>query len=225
VPFVGGGACAPPAPDPATLGGMATRRLVLASSSPRRREILDRLDLDYTTAPAGLDETPRPGEDPVDYVERLAAEKAGAVADAGTVAIGADTTVVLDGEILGKPVDRADAASMLGRLAGRSHQVVTGVAVVVAEAGGPPTLACGHESTLVRVRRLPADRLDWYLGTGEADDKAGAYGLQGAAGLFADDVTGSVSNVIGLPMGLLDDLCRRARIDLLDFRRSPTAPS
>lgn len=204
---------------------MPASRLVLASSSPRRREILGRLGLGFDTTPADLDETPRAGETPVAYVERLAVEKATAVAEAGTVVIGADTTVALDGEILAKPVDRVDAAAMLQRLSGRGHEVITGVAVVVAAPSGAVSVHHDHEVSTVTVRTLTPERIAWYVATGEADDKAGAYGLQGAAGLFADEVTGSVSNVIGLPLGLLDDLCARAGIDLLGFRDHPAAPA
>jgi septum formation protein len=204
-----------------TLGPVPPPRLVLASSSPRRREILDRLGLAYAVAPADLDETPRPGEEPIVYVERLAAAKANAVAEPGTVVIGADTTVVLDGEILGKPTDPDDAAAMLLRISGRDHEVITGVAVAVVPASGVVVVHHDHEVSTVRVRPLTPERVAWYVATGEAADKAGAYGLQGAAGLFADHVTGSVSNVIGLPMGLLDDVCTRAGVDLLAFRDRP----
>jgi septum formation protein len=166
--------------------------------------------------PADVDETPHEGEDAVGYVVRLAEEKARAVAAPGAVVIGADTSVVLDGEILGKPADRADAADMLRRLAGRSHTVVTGVAVVVTADNGTMTTTSGHERSQVTVAELSDQTIEWYVATGEPDDKAGSYGLQGAGGLFADHVTGSVSNVIGLPMGRLHELCTAAGVDLLD---------
>lgn len=190
-------------------------RLVLASSSPRRREILGRLTDTFTVTPADIDETPRDGEAAVDYVVRLAKEKALAVAAPGTVVVGADTSVVLDGEILGKPADRADAASTLRRLAGRSHEVVTGIAVVVVDDDGVASTTSGHERSEVRVAELTDAVIEWYVATGEADDKAGSYGLQGAGGLFADHVTGSVSNVVGLPMGRLHELFTAAGVDLL----------
>ena len=194
---------------------MPRPRLVLASSSPRRREILSRLTTAFTVEAADIDETPRPDEDPVAYVVRLAEEKAHAVASAGTVVIGADTSVVLDGTILGKPVDRADAASVLRRLAGRRHEVVTGVAVVVVDSGGERATTSGFERSEVDVAELSDATIRWYVDTGEADDKAGSYGLQGAGGLFADHVRGSVSNVVGLPLRRLHELCEAAGVDLL----------
>lgn len=201
---------------------MALPPLVLASSSPRRREILGRLTDAFTCVAADLDETPLPDEDPVAYVVRLAEEKAHAVARHGSVVIGADTTVVLDGEILGKPVDPGDAASTLRRLAGRSHDVVTGVAIVVVDADGLATTVSGHDRSVVEVAPIADTTIEWYVATGEADDKAGSYGLQGAAGLFADHVHGSVSNVVGLPMRRLHELCAEAGIDLLAYRTAST---
>jgi septum formation protein len=196
---------------------MTDLRLVLASSSPRRLEILGRLTSAFVVAPADIDETPRPTESPIDYVVRLAREKAAEVKARNSVVIGADTTVVLDGEILGKPTDRDDAAATLRRLSGRSHEVVTGVAICVTGDDGTSTSTVGHELTEVVVANLSDARIEWYLATGEADDKAGSYGLQGAGGLFADHVRGSVSNVIGLPLSLLDQLCETAGVDLLAF--------
>lgn len=192
--------------------------LVLASASPRRREILDRLALRYTIEPADIDETPLPGEEADAYVRRLATGKARAAARPGAVVIGADTAVVLDGEILGKPADRADATATLRRLAGRTHQVVTGVAVLASTADDETHGADATAWTTVRFTDLTDERIDWYVATGEADDKAGSYALQEAAGLFADDVDGSVTNVIGLPLPLLDRLCTELGIDLLSFR-------
>ena len=164
---------------------------------------------------ADIDETPWPGEDPTDYVLRLAEEKAHAVATPDCVVIGADTSVVLDGEILGKPVDRADAAATLRRLSGRRHAVVTGVAVVVVDADGARATTLGFERSEVEVAELSDSVIRWYVATGEADDKAGSYGLQGAGGLFADHVRGSVSNVVGLPLRRLHELCLAAGVDLL----------
>jgi nucleoside triphosphate pyrophosphatase len=193
------------------------RQLVLASSSPRREEILGRITSDFVIRVADIDETPRADEHAVDYVIRLAGEKAKAVCTPGSIVIGADTSVVLDGEILGKPLDRADAAATLRRLSGRTHEVVTGVAVALTDETGTVTLHVGHERSEVVVAELSERRIEWYVATGEADDKAGSYALQGAGGLFADHVRGSVSNVIGLPIGRLDQLCRDAGVDLLSF--------
>lgn len=197
---------------------MTEPRLVLASSSPRRREILGRLTDSFTVTAADLDETPRPNEGAIAYVVRLAEEKAHTVATPGSVVIGADTSVVLDGEILGKPVDRVDAAATLRRLAGRRHEVVTGVAVVIVEPDGTRSTTSGHERSEVDVAELTDATIQWYVDTGEADDKAGSYGLQGAGGLFADHVHGSVSNVIGLPMRRLHELCVAVGVDLLTAR-------
>lgn len=189
--------------------------LVLASASPRRHEILGRLTTAFTVAVADVDERTIDGETPVAYVTRLAETKARRVAVADSVVIGADTSVVLDGHILGKPRDRADAAATLRRLAGRPHEVISGVAVVHTDAKGTERVAIGHERTTVAVRDLSDERIAWYVATGEADDKAGSYGLQGAGGLFADVVEGSVSNVIGLPLGLLDELVASIGFDLV----------
>lgn len=182
---------------------MSDLRLILASSSPRRRAILTRVSDDFTVLGAEIDETPHAGDAPDDYVVRLAREKATAVSEPGSVTIGADTVVVLDGEILGKPTDRTAAASMLRSLAGRDHEVLTGVAVVVHHGGRDPQVLDGRERSIVSIQPLDEATIDWYLATGEADDKAGAYGLQGRAAVFADVVTGSVTNVIGLPLPLV----------------------
>ncbi|MDW3218122.1 MAG: Maf family protein [Acidimicrobiales bacterium] len=198
---------------------MSTPTLVLASSSPRRRELLGRLtDAFEVRVPEDVDETPHEGEDPLDYVQRIASAKGLAAAAADTVTIAADTIVVLDDEILGKPRDRADAADMLRRLSGRTHQAITAVWVSADRGDDDVRRALAVERTEVRFADLTEDRIAAYLATGEADDKAGSYGLQGAAAVFADDVRGSVTNVIGLPLPLLDRLCREVGVDLLAWR-------
>ena len=194
-----------------------TRRLVLASGSPRRREMLERLGLDATVRPAEVDESPLAGEEPEAYVRRLASAKARARAAPGTVTIGADTTVVLDGQIVGKPRDRAEARAMLGALSGRCHEVLTAVAVI---ADGTRE-AAGVERSTVALAPVDEARVGWYTSLEEPYDKAGGYALQGAGSLFADRVEGSISNVIGLPLPLLDRLFSQLGIDLLDFRRRP----
>ena len=194
-----------------------TRRLVLASGSPRRREVLERLGLDATVHPAEVDESPLAGEEPEAYVRRLASAKARARAAPGTVTIGADTTVVLDGQIVGKPGDRAAARAMLGALSGRCHEVLTAVAVI---ADGTRE-AAGVERSTVGLAPVDEARVGWYTSLEEPYDKAGGYALQGAGSLFADRVEGSISNVIGLPLPLLDRLFSQLGIDLLDFRRRP----
>jgi septum formation protein len=168
-------------------------RLVLASASPRRRELLGRLGLSFEVVPADVDETPEQGERPLALVRRLAATKAEAV-DGDTV-LAADTIVEVDGEILGKPADEADARRMLRRLSARSHRVHTGVAVRAGE-----RLEVQSVTTIVTFVPLLPSAIDWYLATGEPFDKAGAYAIQGAGGVFVESIRGSVSNVVGLPL-------------------------
>ncbi len=194
-------------------------RLVLASASPRRRELLGRLDLAFSVEPAEIDESTRPGEVASDYVCRLARSKAAAMARPGTIVIGADTAVVLDGIILGKPTDPADNAAMLRQLAGRSHEVITGIAVMATADTGRDHETHGTERSTVTFDAVSDARIAWYTNSAEPADKAGGYALQGAGALFADRVDGSVSNVIGLPLPLLDRLCSELGVDLLSFRR------
>ncbi|MFK8025753.1 MAG: nucleoside triphosphate pyrophosphatase [Ilumatobacter sp.] len=182
-------------------------RLVLASRSPRRRELLDRMGLHVEIRPADIDETPDIGESPVDYVRRLSVEKAAAVGLPGEIVVAADTTVELDGQILEKPIDRTDGRRMLRSLSGRSHRTHTGVTVVVPDSSWTGTAVV---STDVVFSVLDDGVIDWYLRTGEADDKAGGYGLQGVAAGFVERVDGSVTNVIGLPLVETLDLIRQA---------------
>jgi septum formation protein len=169
--------------------------LVLASGSPRRRELLAGAGLRFEVRPAELDEVRRPGEAPVDYVRRLSADKADAVAGAAEIVLAADTTVELGGEVLEKPTDASEAKRMLRALSGRTHHAHTGVTV---RAGGRAEAIV--VSTAVTFVELTDAAIDWYVSTGEAADKAGAYGIQGAAGAFVERVDGSVTNVIGLPL-------------------------
>lgn len=177
---------------------VASRRLVLASASPRRAELLRSVGLTFDVVPADIDESVAPGEAPADYVVRLSREKAAATADGvddDAVVVGADTTVDVDGEILEKPADEADARRMLRLLSGRTHTVHTGV-TVVSPAGGT-SMVVGTAVTFVE---LSDAAIEWYLATGEHNDKAGAYAIQGAAAAFVERVDGSVTNVIGLPL-------------------------
>lgn len=187
-----------------------TERLVLASSSPRRAEILRAVGWPFDKCAVNIDEARRPGEEPVAYVERLALEKAeAAVAQhsdlAARIVLGADTVVLVAGELLGKPVDEDDARRMLQQLSGRWHEVITGVALVraVVDDGAVDGKQVAHERTRVRFASMTADEIDWYLATGEPMDKAGAYAIQGKAARFIAEVQGEYLNIVGLPVRLL----------------------
>jgi septum formation protein len=173
-------------------------KLVLASSSPRRTEILERAGWPHEVIVAGIDETLFPNEAAAAYVQRLARSKAEAVArrlEHGLV-LGADTTVVVGNEILGQPVDEADARRMLDLLNAKWHEVLTGVAVV--RVGGETRVA--YETTRVRFAEMSAKEIDWYIATGEPFGKAGAYAIQGKASLFIEEIEGDYFNIMGLPI-------------------------
>lgn len=176
---------------------MIVESFILASRSPRRAELLRQIGVSFDTQPADVDETPRVNEAASDYVERLAREKALAVArhSFGAWVIGSDTSVVLDGHILGKPRDRADACETLKRLSGQVHQVMTGVAL----ANGSDCHTC-LVTTDVRFRRLADEEIAAYVDSGEPMDKAGSYGIQGLGGIFVEELRGSYSAVVGLPL-------------------------
>ncbi|WP_207883619.1 nucleoside triphosphate pyrophosphatase [Pseudomonas sp. 30_B] len=185
-------------------------QLYLASSSPRRRELLTQIGLPFHIVPASIDETPQAGESAVAYVERLAREKALAglhflAQRADVCVLGADTAVVLDGRILGKPADRAEALAMLQALSGREHEVLT--AVAVANRDRCEARVVGSRVTFRSVSMEEAER---YWDTGEPHDKAGGYAIQGLAAVFVSRVEGSYSAVVGLP------LCETAAL-LADF--------
>jgi septum formation protein len=174
--------------------------LVLASSSPRRRSLLARAGLRFALAPADVDESPLPGESPEALTRRLAAQKARVAASApgpARVVLGADTLVVLDGEVLGKPRDAEQAVSHLSRLMGRTHRVLTAVAVMRTD---PPALRERLVESCVTLRPASAREIRAYVATGEPLDKAGAYALQGEGRRFVERIAGSESNVIGLPL-------------------------
>ena len=179
-------------------------KLILASSSPRRKELLEAAGWPYEAITAGIDESLLANEEPADYVQRLARSKAAAVArrlQSGLV-LGADTTVVIENEILGQPVDDADAKRMLDLLNGKWHEVLTGVAVV--RVGGETRV--DYETTHVKFAVMTEREIDWYVSTGEARGKAGAYGIQGAAGLFIEEIRGDYFNIVGLPIRLVYEL-------------------
>jgi len=173
-------------------------RIVLASGSPRRRELLTQLGVSFEWVAPDIDETPHDGEEPRAYVRRLAAAKAAALDAGDALVIAADTTVDLDGEILGKPADAVDAARMLRALSGRTHRVHTGVAVRRAARS-----AIEVATTFVTMIPIGDTQLRWYVGTGEPLDTAGAYAVQGAGGVLVQRIRGSVSNVVGLPLHLV----------------------
>ena len=182
------------------------RPFILASASPRRRELLAQAGFTFEVVPADVPEVQKPGEDPIHFVTRLAREKAEAVAAThtltpDTLVLGADTIVVVDEEILGKPRDEADAARMLRQLSGKTHQVITGVC-----------LAKGRERqraaevTFVRFNTLSDPEIDAYVATGEPLDKAGAYAIQGRAGRWVPRIHGCYFNVVGLPLALVSSM-------------------
>jgi septum formation protein len=189
--------------------------LILASASPRRRELLKQAGFTFEVRPAQVNEDPYPDEDPIAYVVRLARHKAQSVlaeisSDApaqSAVVLGADTTVTLDGHILAKPEDAADAARMLRMLSGRTHRVITGVAV--ASATGTEVAA---EITGVQFLTLTDEEINSYIATGEPMDKAGAYGIQGYAAKWIPRIEGCYSNVVGLPLGLVSTMLQVVRL-------------
>lgn len=182
--------------------------LILASASPRRAELLARAGYEFTIEPADVDESLMPGEPPADYVLRVARAKAHAVAtrcrESGSMVLAADTTVVVDGEILAKPADREDAARMLKRLAGVVHEVLTGVVVVAGDREVTEVVR-----TRVHLLPLSPDEIAWYVESGEPEGKAGAYAIQDRAARFVDWIEGSWSNVVGLPVATVDRMLKR----------------
>ena len=179
--------------------------LVLASASPRRRELLAQAGYSFEVHPAHIPEEPYPNEDPAAYVTRLAREKAQAVynelGDPQATVLGADTTVALDDLILGKPESPADAARMLRLLSGRTHRVLTGVALVTAT-----STEVAAEVTAVQLLTLTDEEIDAYIATGEPMDKAGAYAIQGRAARWIPRIEGCYFNVVGLPIALVSSL-------------------
>jgi septum formation protein len=183
--------------------------LVLASASPRRQELLRNAGISFVVQPADIDESPRPSEAPREHAERLAQEKALAVFQQRThdCVLGADTIVVVDEMILGKPRDGDDAARMLRMLSGRVHRVITGVCIVEAVAGeADPRTA--SETTLVTMSELSDTEIRDYVATGEPMDKAGAYAIQGRASRWIPRIEGDYSNVVGLPVALVCGMLR-----------------
>ena len=173
--------------------------LILASASPRRSELLTQLGVQFRVHPADIDESVLAGEAPVDYVTRMAGEKAERVAslysDPGHAVLAADTTVVIDGDVLGKPADLSDGLAMLARLSGREHEVTTAICLIF-----DGEVTARRVTTRVQFARLTRAESEAYLATDEPWDKAGGYGVQGLAGAFVQRIDGSYSNVVGLPL-------------------------
>jgi septum formation protein len=185
--------------------------LVLASASPRRRELLAQAGFTFHVHPAHIPEDPASGEDPIAYVIRLARQKAQAVYNEirspDLIVLGADTTVTIDRQILAKPEDPADAKRMLRLLSGRTHRVITGVAVVTAN-----KVEVAAEATAVRFLTLSDEEIDAYIASGEPMDKAGAYAIQGRAARWIPRIEGDYFNVVGLPLALVSTLLESCRI-------------
>lgn len=190
--------------------------VILASGSPRRRELLDGLGIDFRVRPVELDESAGAGEAPEDLVLRLAREKAIAKVWPGELVLAADTLVVLDGDILGKPEDERDASAMLHRLQDREHLVFTGIALLDGPNAQPTSEIV---RTRVRIGPISQERIRWYVGTGEPLDKAGAYAIQGLGATFVEAIHGNYTNVVGLPIPAVNRLFASLGYDLLSFRR------
>lgn len=190
---------------------MGRVRLILASASPRRADLLRAAAVKFDVIPADVDESRRPDEWPDAYVARLAEAKAAAVLEraAGSPVLAADTVVVCGTDILGKPSDAADAKRMLELLSGRTHLVLTGVCLIAPQASGRHTDVA---STAVEFAHLTDEEISWYVASGEPEGKAGAYAIQGLASRFVTAISGSYTNVVGLPVGVVYNLCKNAGI-------------
>lgn len=190
------------------------RKLILASASPRRKELLNNLGLDFEVCPADIDESVLPSEDVAAYPLRIAMKKALAVAaeKKDAVVLAADTAVIVDDEILGKPKSEAEAKTMLKKLSGREHVVITGIGLV--DTGSGRTLSCA-EQTIVYFHPLKETEIDAYLASGEPMDKAGAYGIQGLGALLIRRLEGDYFNVMGLPISKLYRLLQNLDVDIL----------
>ena len=185
---------------------MLKEKIILASKSPRRAEILRSVGWDFESRAANIDETRRESEEPVAYVERLAREKAATVAQHAnqSLILAADTVVVVDHDVLGQPHEDEVARRMLRMLSGRWHEVLTGVAIMRGE--GKPIVV--NETTRVRFSELSEAEIDWYVATGEPHDKAGAYAIQGLGGVFIKEIEGDYFNIVGLPVRLVYEQLR-----------------
>lgn len=187
--------------------------IILASSSPRRKELLTQIGCKFKVVPSEAEEDNSKALPPEQLVINNAVAKAKDIADKLTgndVIIGADTIVVMQGEVYGKPINLADAKRMLSSLSGNVHTVYTGIAVIKDH-----TIWCEFEKTTVRLSKLTSEEIDKYIATGEPMDKAGAYAIQGIATMFIEEIHGCYTNVVGLPLNKLANLCKKAGIKLL----------
>jgi septum formation protein len=197
---------------------ISVKPVILASSSPRRRELIRSLQLPYEIIVSHADETTPPGMPPAEIVETLSLRKAAAVrekireADKDGVIVGSDTIVVLDGKVLGKPENEEDSFRMLQSLQGRTHQVYSGIACLDAATGRQST---AHRMTLVTMKPLGEEQIWRYIRTGEPKDKAGSYAIQGLGATIVERIEGDYFNVVGLPVSLLADMLREYGIEVL----------
>ncbi|URJ44176.1 Maf family protein [Paenibacillus polymyxa] len=200
------------------MDGKITPRIILASTSPRRKELLAFLRLPFEVVPSHADESTPESWTPQQIVETLAARKAEAVVNTATqskeagLVIGSDTIVVLDGSVLGKPADHADAVRMLTALQGRTHRVYTGVACIHTGTG---EMLVKHRQTEVTMKPLSQEQIAAYVNTGEPSDKAGAYGIQGMGATLVESIQGCYFNVVGLPLSLLSDMLSDFGVNVL----------
>lgn len=185
-----------------------SKRLILASASPRRQSLLKQIGFTFEVIPSNVEENEIIAHDPLANIQAIALRKARDVAARVTngLVIGADTQILVDGEVMGKPTDERDAARMLSKLSARTHRAITGVALVDAETGFEETWA---ETTLVSFRKLSKDEISTYISTGEPMDKAGAYGIQGRAAAFVEKIEGCYFNIVGLPLVKLSQKIRK----------------
>ena len=192
--------------------GIESKNWILASASPRRSELLRAAGQRFDCIASGVDETPYPAESALDFARRIAHGKAHEVSRRCPArwVLAADTIVVVDGDVLGKPADAAEAATMLARLSGRSHLVLTGVCLIDPTGHADASVAF----TTVEFRPLLADEIEGYVATGEPMDKAGAYAIQGGAGPFVTRIEGAHDNVVGLPVALIQAMCRARGIQV-----------
>ncbi|GAA4299553.1 Maf family protein [Anaerocolumna aminovalerica] len=195
-------------------------KIILASGSPRRKEIFEQIGIDFSVVISEDEEVIQKSR-PDEIVEELATKKACSVAadmEEGTIVIGADTMVALDGQVMGKPKNEQDAKDMIGKLQGKKHQVYTGVCAVIKEIGKEERIIRFVQCTDVWVYPMTEEQIDAYVATGEPMDKAGAYGIQGKFAVHIEKVEGEYLNIVGFPISKLYQTLMKEGIDLLSFK-------